>query len=325
MYAQMFDAVDLGLVAFAPDFSVLDWNSWMATRTGINKTDAMGKNLLDLFADLQSAWFERNCRSVLKFGNYAFFSQKIHGYCIPIERRNTVSREFRNMQQNCTLGPLRDESSAVTGLFLMVQDVTELAIYEKKLSDLANKDGLTGVYNRGHLERCLAGEFSRHKRYDSHLSVILFDIDHFKQVNDRFGHPAGDEVLRQLVGLIESNLRASDMLARYGGEEFIILLPESGIEAARGVAAKICSLAEATTFNHNTQRISITISAGISALTQSIESSEALIDAADRALYQAKATGRNRTVADGDYGSSGAVSCSASVRRQNADSFESPQ
>ena len=300
MYDQMFDTVDLGLVAFAQDYRVLDWNRWMATRTGLGKTEVIDKSLLDLFPDLQSGWFGRNCRSVLKFGNYAFFSQKIHGYCIPIQRRNTVSREFQYMQQNCTLGPLRDESNVVAGLFLMVQDVTELAIYERKLSDLARKDGLTGVYNRGHLEQCLDREFARHKRYDSPLSVILFDIDHFKQVNDHYGHPAGDEVLKQLVGLIESNLRSSDTLARYGGEEFIILLPESGIDAAREVASKICSLAEAAVFSHKTQRISITISAGISVLTEAIESSEALIDAADRALYQAKAAGRNRAVADGD-------------------------
>ncbi len=315
MYAQMFDTVDIGLIAFAPDFSVLDWNRWMVHRSGMGKSEVAGKNLLEIYPDLEMPWFKRNCRAVLKFGNYGFFSQKIHGYCVPIGRRNTVSRDFLYMQQNCTLGPLRDDSNAVTGLFLMLQDVTELAIYERKLSDLARVDGLTGVFNRSHLDRCLAAEFSRHKRYSSALSVILFDVDLFKQVNDSFGHPAGDEVLKQLAGLIETQLRSSDMLARYGGEEFIILLPESGIDAAREVATKIRSLVEAAVFIHNDRPISITVSAGISSLTDSMERPEALIEAADSALYQAKESGRNRTVVDGDYDDSGARSCSTSVSK----------
>lgn len=317
MYSQMFDNVDIGLIAFAPNSRIFDWNRWMENRTGMSKIDVSGRSLFRVYPELKTPWFERNCRSVLKFGNYAFFSQKIHGYCIPIQRRYTVNRDFEYMQQNCTLGPLRDAAKTVNGLFLMVQDVTELAIYEKKLSELARIDGLTGIFNRSHLETRLAAEIERHRRYRRPMSIMLLDVDHFKAVNDVHGHLAGDEVLRQLALLIGNHLRSADLLARYGGEEFVVLLPETDAPSAAGVAEKLRALVECCGFEHDGEAISITTSAGVASLDAGTGTPDEILKAADTALYRAKELGRNRVEVDqsSSAGSSGVVSSSAAVSK----------
>ncbi len=171
---------------------------------------------------------------------------------------------------------------------------------------LSITDPLTGIGNRRHFIELAQREFQRSHRYQRPLSLIMLDLDHFKVVNDTYGHLVGDKVLRAIAKLCENNLRESDIIGRYGGEEFLILLPETpGFESApnksdehtaKAVAERLRKMVESTPTQTAQGEIPITISLGIAELTGDIDDLDTLIDRADQALYQAKQGGRNQSV-----------------------------
>lgn len=166
-------------------------------------------------------------------------------------------------------------------------------------------DPLTKVYNRRYLDRRLDEEVARSKRYALSLSVLMLDIDHFKRVNDTYGHQAGDVTLSSVSSLLKSSLRDLDVVARYGGEEFLIICTNTNIHGAALVAERTRKLIEShsieiTDGSDVKQTIRITISIGVAELNASINNKENLVKAADQALYQAKENGRNRIVITAD-------------------------
>ena len=166
------------------------------------------------------------------------------------------------------------------------------------LEELAMTDQLTGLPNRRSFDTRLGIEFRRAQRYGRPLSVALLDLDFFKRVNDSRGHAAGDMVLIETASLIRRYLRESDVAARYGGEEFIVLLPESGEDAALVAAEKLRQVIEAHRFGDSASPLPLTVSIGVASLPYAgIDSPARLVELADRALYRAKETGRNRVVA----------------------------
>ncbi len=165
--------------------------------------------------------------------------------------------------------------------------------YHDELRGLAMQDALTGASNRRHLLDVLDREVARCPRHGRALSVLLLDIDHFKQVNDTFGHAAGDEVLRRLAGVIAPMVRREDCFARHGGEEFALVLPETPVESARLLAEKIRRRVEEERFEVGGRRVELTVSVGVAALAGA-EAPAELLGAADAHLYEAKRAGRNR-------------------------------
>jgi len=175
---------------------------------------------------------------------------------------------------------------------------------------LAIHDSLTGIYNRRHFMSLAWSEFQRSIRYKAPLSAIMLDIDHFKKVNDTYGHLTGDQVLQFIARLCEKNLRVNDLISRYGGEEFVILLPETSaaasgtqeltpsneIEPAKIVAERLRVAVESAAFSTDRGDIKLTISLGVAELSTEIHNIEQLIDRSDLALLDAKAQGRNRVV-----------------------------
>ena len=160
-------------------------------------------------------------------------------------------------------------------------------------------DPLTGCFNRGYLDQTLSREIRRSFRYGRPLSVVLCDIDHFKRVNDTYGHPAGDRVLKEFASCIASSVRKNvDWLARYGGEEFVLVLPETGLDGARSVAERLRRKISSHSIRIENREIRVTSSFGISSidLKAADEGNLALfmIEKADRMLYRAKQSGRNR-------------------------------
>lgn len=173
----------------------------------------------------------------------------------------------------------------------------ELA-YHEEIYRLMTFDGLTQTHNKRSFDTMLEREVSRGVRYKRPLALVMFDIDHFKHVNDGLGHLAGDAVLRQLAALIAANVRREDMLARVGGEEFALLLPEIALAAAGSVAEKLRALVERSSFRFEEKPITLTTSFGVAALPPdgaAITPVE-LYQAADERLYRAKNGGRNRVV-----------------------------
>jgi two-component system cell cycle response regulator len=178
-------------------------------------------------------------------------------------------------------------------LKFMTGENVEVA-YHEEIYRLMTVDALTQVFNRRYFNEALEREVNRSRRYGRPLSLVAFDIDHFKRVNDTYGHLTGDNLLRQIVAAVKPRLRREDVFARTGGEEFGILLPEVGLDGGRTTAEKVRRIVEATPIKHEQQIIGCTVSLGVAALGADETTGEELYKRADGRLYEAKDAGRNR-------------------------------
>lgn len=158
-----------------------------------------------------------------------------------------------------------------------------------QLKEIAYTDSLTGIFNRLHFNRLLNAEIDKVKRYGGQLSIIFFDIDHFKQVNDTHGHPMGDQILKEIARVIAQANRSSDVFARYGGEEFIIFTASTGVAGAMEHAQRLRQDIE----QHRFPIGRMTASFGVTGFSAEQDDLESMLERADKALYQAKADGRN--------------------------------
>ncbi len=191
--------------------------------------------------------------------------------------------------------PLVSKGSSY-GQMLIIRDITERKTFEETLYNLSVTDELTGLFNRRHFMQVASQELNRAKRYGHNLSIAMIDIDYFKNVNDFFGHSAGDRVLINLALLLKQRLRQADTVARLGGEEFGLILPETTPENACRLAEDLRKIIADTPVDYEEVKISITVSIGITSSSSVAESVEDLLRAADKALYTAKDEGRNCTI-----------------------------
>jgi diguanylate cyclase (GGDEF)-like protein len=205
------------------------------------------------------------------------------------------------MYQNCMLMPVSDENGKPESVCVVMFDATDTAIATNMLRDaldtlgeMSNRDGLTGIYNRRYLENRLKSEFDRARRHGGTFSMILFDLDFFKKVNDTYGHLAGDKVLVEVARRMSDQLRSSDIVGRYGGEEFALILPETQIEGARTFGDRLREMIELEPVIYDNTTIPITVSMGATEYSAELASYDKLILQSDVALYASKAGGRNR-------------------------------
>ncbi|MBN1115201.1 MAG: diguanylate cyclase [Oligoflexia bacterium] len=183
--------------------------------------------------------------------------------------------------------------------FNQLEHSYDKALLHNKIKDLAIKDGLTGLYNHRYFQDRLELEAKRARRLEHPLSIIFFDIDHFKKYNDINGHPMGDMLLRSLADLLKICCRSTDIICRYGGEEFCIILPHTDAKGALTKAENIRKLVEDTEFPNQEKQPNgnLTISIGVSEMPAHADTPEMLIKLADEALYKVKEQGRNNTIA----------------------------
>jgi diguanylate cyclase (GGDEF)-like protein len=180
-------------------------------------------------------------------------------------------------------------------------DITTLKNSEQKLlaakmqaEERASQDELTGLYNRRAFFEQGKQLFKQARRYQQHVSVMMIDIDHFKNINDNYGHAVGDSVLKAFAELLQNTVREADVLARIGGEEFAVILPQTGIEEASNLAERIRQRIETEVIHHDTRQIKITASFGIAACMAEGDDLDRMLTKADDALYIAKKKGRNQ-------------------------------
>jgi diguanylate cyclase (GGDEF)-like protein len=183
------------------------------------------------------------------------------------------------------------------GRLLSYNKVTDLVEQVDNLGELAAVDGLTGLFNRRHFLEIAAAEWTRARRYARPLSALMIDIDHFKAVNDSFGHDVGDQVIVRVAAACRDGKRNSDLVARYGGEEFMLLLPETDALDACLVAERLRQQVERNSLMVGEHKVAITVSIGVAHADSSMRDLADLIKQADLALYAAKRTGRNRVMA----------------------------
>lgn len=177
----------------------------------------------------------------------------------------------------------------------LVAAVRARAVRSRQLSDLMSKDSLTGLLKHARIKETIAIELARAQRSDKPLAVAMIDIDHFKSVNDTYGHAVGDRVLKVLAHLLKQRLRKADGIGRYGGEEFVAILPECDQDTAQRILDDIRVRFAALRFQHEAQEFAVTLSAGIACTTTlPAANGDELLIAADGALYVAKHGGRNQ-------------------------------
>jgi diguanylate cyclase (GGDEF)-like protein len=165
--------------------------------------------------------------------------------------------------------------------------------YHEEIYRLTTIDGLTQIFNKRYFLETLEREIARSHRYRREMSLVMFDIDHFKKINDSYGHLAGDYVLKHLAQTVKTRIRREDCFARYGGEEFSIVLPEIDGLNSKPFAEKIRQLVEATEFKFENTTMPVTISMGVATMDMDSTDPQALIKRADERLYEAKSSGRN--------------------------------
>jgi diguanylate cyclase (GGDEF)-like protein len=220
--------------------------------------------------------------------------------------QDPVTDAILNHELRDALQVLADLVGTTTGIASRLAEARQRSVAQEKLRqklheqnillrELAVVDELTGLYNRRFFDRRLAYEFERFSRYEHDLSVMIFDLDHFKRVNDTYGHGAGDEVLRHLARLVQETVRKVDIFCRYGGEEFAVLMPDTPREGAQVASERIRTLVEAAPAVVDNVEIRFTISAGVATTRPGFDGdAAALVRAADQALYKAKLGGRNQ-------------------------------
>ena len=210
-----------------------------------------------------------------------------------------IHKEGRVVWALLSVSLVRHDFGQPLNFISQIQDITERKLLEEKLNKLATYDELTDLYNRRAMLQRLHEEIARTRRYNQPVSLVLLDVDHFKTVNDTYGHDVGDEVLRRLAQQLRENVRYADLPARFGGEEFAIVLPHTDLVGARNAAEHLRQLLathpDTVTLGDGTEmQLHVTASFGVASMSAESAEDKELIKAADEALYRAKRNGRNR-------------------------------
>ena len=297
---DVLQSIDVGLVVLNRECEIELWNSFMQNHSAMMPNEVMGKNLFELFPELPESWFKRKLESVFLLRNSAFTTWEQRPYLFRFKNYRPITGTAPYMYQNCTIMPLMGTQGDVKHICVIIYDVTDNAVNKEgmkaanaKLQYLSRTDRLTELFNRGWWEECLNAEFLRYRRHPNPVSLVMFDIDHFKKINDNYGHPAGDEVIRQTARIVRETAREVDIPGRYGGEEFVVILHAADEQGATQFAERMRTRIEAQMVTHEQHTIPYTISLGIAALVDDIDSPQDWVEAADQALYQAKRGGRN--------------------------------
>jgi diguanylate cyclase (GGDEF)-like protein len=300
---DMLQSIDVGLMVVDEQYRLVIWNSFMQNHSNRRPKAVLNQRLWEVFPEISEEWFRRKIDSVLLLHTPAFTTWEQRPYFLRFPSYRPVTGAAPHMYQNATFMPLVSADGGVKHVGIILYDVTEVAVNRAdlqranaKLENLSRTDKLTGLHNRGYWEQRLEEEFRRSRRSGGTVSLMLFDIDHFKRVNDTYGHPIGDQVLRQVASIVKRSVRTTDLSGRYGGEEFGVLLIDTPSENALVLAERLRRSIQAESIETAGGAISVTVSLGIAQLSTETRDHKQWISAADQALYQAKQGGRNRTV-----------------------------
>ena len=278
-WEQTFDTVPDLIAIVDENHAVLRINKAMADKMNLHPREAIGKNCYEL------------CHGT---------TDPIPG--CPLQESVADGREHSAEIFESRLGgtylisvsPLKMNGQQAPTFVHVARDITERKIFEEELRKLAVTDGLTNIWNRRHFIHLCERELDRTKRYGGQLALLMIDLDHFKDINDAYGHDVGDETLKKVAEIGRTTLRQVDIFARFGGEEFIIALPESSEEQALHVAERLRQTVAATPIKSYDPPLHITLSLGVTVSRSDRADLPTLLKQADIALYRAKSKGRNR-------------------------------
>ena len=294
-------SIEVGLLVVDSNNRIVAWNAFMEHHSGIKSASAIGANLFQLVPNLPVDWMTRQLEAVtaLKIPVYSTWKQRPYLFRFKSYRPITGSSDL--MYQNVSFLPLGSVSSESANICITLYDVTQSAVSEQamnqlndELAHLSRTDRMTQLNNRGHWEELALREFKRCRRYGNSSSLVMFDIDHFKNVNDTYGHQVGDEVIIALATTVRKMIRDSDMAGRYGGEEFVVVLSDTDAEGAATFCERARLEIEQMVVEALGETVRFTISLGYSQMNPDVSSLEVWLKQADAALYYSKEHGRNQ-------------------------------
>lgn len=321
----LLDHAPLGQMVVREDLTVLFWNRCLELWTGLSRAHVVGRPLFDLFPHLAAAKYASRIHSVFRGGAPTIFSAQLHPYLIPAplpggkfraqytvvtgipgELPGSFSAIFA-IQDVTSLTEAIDGHRQVLERLLaerevrrkaeeaLVRSSTELKRLNRTLRERSISDGLTGMYNHRYFYQVLKRDFTMAQRSQSDYACLLLDLDHFKLINDSWGHLFGDKVLKGIGQLLNRRFRKTDLVARYGGEEFAVLLPDVSLAAAVEVAETVRGRIADHTFRYAGVAVKVTVSIGVACrCAHRTASPTELLALADQALYLAKERGRNQ-------------------------------
>lgn len=298
---EVLQTIDVGMLVVDLNYTVLAWNGFMENHSGISPHNALNQNLFTVFPDIPRHWFEHKVRTVIELKNRAFTTWEQRPYVFRFKNNRPITGTSKFMYQNCTFIPVADMKGEVNSLCIIVYDVSDVAVSKlqlqqanTRLKEFSRKDALTGLFNRGYWEHLLSQEFKRQQRAHQPTSLIMMDIDHFKSVNDTYGHTVGDDVIRMVARVISDTLRGTDVAGRYGGEEYAVILPDTNGEDAVILAERLRVNVEEQVITVGQTSFQVTISLGVASWNTRLESHSDWVNLADQALYKSKDMGRNQ-------------------------------
>jgi len=302
-FQLMCEQLPLGLFVVDAGGCIRYWNRWLEQHTGIQPAQAIGKTLMQLHPEHKYARYDFALEQVIHHKAPQVLSQSLNHYLIPIRMPVSARHGLPMMQQQVHIHPLPGEQTDDAAAVVIIQDVTEhvmrlsaLAKMTDELRTLSTRDHLTGMYNRHFMREWLSPQLKLVARQKHPLACLMCDIDHFKTLNDTYGHDVGDTVLKQFADIAATQLRASDIMTRFGGEEFVALLPNCNLKNGIMVAERMLNTLRMSALNPLKKgEVSLSIGVAVCHPDDPITGEE-LLKQADVELYQAKNHGRNRVM-----------------------------
>ncbi|KAA8984272.1 sensor domain-containing diguanylate cyclase [Halospina sp. K52047b] len=298
---DMLQTIEVGLVVLDRQLRIQLWNGFMENHSGFSATRVQDCSLLEIFPEIHEGWIWRKMETALTLNMRTFTTWEQRPHPFPFRNARPITGTEPYMYQNITFSPLTSASGEVDHVCLVVYDVTDSATAKlrmersnARLQQQSQSDGLTGLLNRCAWESLLASEFERFRRYGSIGTLLMLDIDHFKPINDTWGHQAGDDVIRAVSGMISERLRQTDIAGRYGGEEFAVILPETDIGGGEILGERLRQSISTMEVTTEAGIIQCTISLGVAQVSSTMGDHHQWLSLVDKALYAAKDNGRNQ-------------------------------
>lgn len=298
---ELLQFLDIGVIVINTDLEIKLWNGFMINHTTIEAQDALNQKLFDVCPNIAEDYLRRKIQSVITLQSSLTITWQQRPFLFKMNSYRPITSQAEFMYQNIRIMPIMNANAVIDHIAIVIYDVTDAAraqlSFKEKNDELklsSRIDPLTKIYNRGYWESRLEDEFKRYSRTSSPSVLIMLDIDHFKNVNDTYGHQGGDAVLRRLGELLKKQYRITDIIGRYGGEEFGILLLDTTTEQALSLANGLKDELLNDTITHDKKVIKITLSFGITEISSNFDRHDQWIDMADKALYQSKQNGRDQ-------------------------------
>lgn len=298
---DLLSSLEVGIVVLDRHFTVQVWNQFMENHSDIRPSQIIGSNLFGHFGEINEGWLRAKAEPVFNLQSPVFLIWEQRPYLFRFGSNRPITSDSTHMYQNVTMFPLCDAHGTVQRLCMLVYDVTDQAVGKLRVDRLNDElkymsrvDGLTGLYNRRYWQERFDNTFKLARRREQSVTVMMLDIDHFKKINDTYGHQAGDKVIQALSSIVQQSVRETDLAGRYGGEEFAVVLSDSTADTSLLVAERIRSAAESMQVEHEGRIITFTISLGLAEFNREFRSAMLWLEQADMALYDAKHNGRNQ-------------------------------